>query len=47
MDQIVIRKKKYLFEQVKLYYPEILWIENLSMVSFDWLTQYKEQVKEY
>jgi spore maturation protein CgeB len=34
-------EKDILFEQVKLHNPDILWIENLSMVSFSWLTQVK------
>ena len=34
-----------LFEQVKLYDPDILWIENLSLISFDWLTHIKNNLK--
>jgi len=39
------REKEILFEQVKFYDPDILWIENLSLIDFDWLTHIKNKLK--
>lgn len=38
-------ENEILFEQVKLFNPDILWIENLSLISFDWLTHIKNNLK--
>jgi spore maturation protein CgeB len=37
--------REILFEQVKLCNPDILWIENLSLIDFDWLTHVKNSLK--
>jgi spore maturation protein CgeB len=33
------RHEEILFEQVKLSNPDVLWVENLSLVSYEWLTR--------
>jgi spore maturation protein CgeB len=37
--------KDTLFEQVKAYNPEILWIENLSYTSKEWLIRVRKDIK--
>lgn len=38
-------EKDILFEQVKAYNPEILWIENLSYTSKEWLNRVRRDIK--
>ncbi len=36
---------KTLFEQVKLFKPDILWIDNLNQVDIKWLTEVRADIK--
>lgn len=37
--------KDVIFEQIKIYNPEILWLENLTNINRSWLNYVKEEVK--
>jgi spore maturation protein CgeB len=39
------KTEEILFEQVKSFQPEILWIENLSLVDEEWLNNVRKNVK--
>ena len=39
------KKEELLFNQVRFFQPEILWIDNLSLVDLDWLKSIRIKVK--